>query len=60
MQRIHKILVGLSVALAIAIPLIFVATITQSTQHPASVIRVASEPTNAPRLAGQPCHGSGC
>lgn len=60
MKRIHKILVGLFVALAVAIPLVFAATATNAPERPA-VVRVATEPTPTPtRTNGQPCPGTGC
>ncbi len=60
MKRIHKILVGLFVALAVAIPLVFAATATQSTEQLTSVVRIAADPTDTPRPPGQPCPGTGC
>jgi HAMP domain-containing protein len=60
MKHIHKIVVGLFVALAVAIPLVFAATATQSTEQPTSVIRIAVDPTDTPRPPGQPCHGGDC
>lgn len=60
MKHIHKILVGLCIALAVVIPLVFAATASQSTQHAAPIVRVAIDPTDTPRPPGQPCHGSGC
>jgi len=60
MKRPYKIFVGLLVALAVAIPLVFAATAIQSTQQPTSVVRIAADPTNTPRPSGSPCHGGGC
>jgi len=57
MSHIHKMLVSLFIALAIAIPLSLVAMGTHVPKRPI-VVQVAAEPT--PTHSGSPCHGSGC
>ncbi len=57
MSHIHKMLVSLFIALAIAIPLSLVAMGTHVPKRPI-VVRVAAEPT--PTHSDSPCHGSGC
>lgn len=62
MKKIHKILVGLFVALAVAAPLgILALSVQPTTAHPVSIVRVAGNYTPTPTPpGGAPCPGHGC
>lgn len=66
MNKLHKALVGLFVALAVATPLgVLVLNAAPQTDRPVSIVRVASDNTPTPTPpggggSGGPCQGVGC
>jgi hypothetical protein len=66
-KKLHKALVGLFVALAVALPLgVLALNAAPQTERPVSIVRVASENTPTPTPTpfggpgGGPCQGGHC
>jgi hypothetical protein len=57
MKTIHKVALGVLIALALVAPLFVFAAANRPAPQP-TVIRIAADPTNTP--PGAPCHGMGC
>ena len=62
MNKLHKALVGLFVALAVATPLGLLAVNATTHERPVSIVRVATDntPTPTPPFGGGPCPGGHC
>lgn len=64
MKKVQKILVGLFVALAVALPMgILALNAAPPAAHPVSIVRVASDNTPTPTPpggGGAPCTGGHC
>lgn len=59
MKKFRMLLVGLLVALALTVPLVFVAVNGTDARPP--VMRIADQPTPTPTPpGGSPCQGQGC
>lgn len=63
MKKFHKLLVGLFVAFAVAVPLGVLALNAAPSAQPVSIVRVASDNTPTPTPpggGGAPCPGQHC